>query len=543
MGEERERISPGGEDWRLRALAAEKTVEVLKRKVQSLYNEGAQTAIHRQLDRARRREEDNRRRRERIEVRAAELRKYSEHLEVEVARRTRAIQTILDNVTFGFLVIDHELKVQEGFTRSCAELFGRELAAGDDLAALLGIAESVRHSEMLMAIDQVFEDLMPEEVSLDQIPRRFEIGGRVLQVEARVVRGVDEEVAGLLVTISDITALEEAQRQSRHNEVLVGVLRQKSAFEQFVMDTRYRLEIAGESLENQALVRRAVHTVKGNAASYGLAEVVAVAHRVEQEDRIDAQGVARVAEATRGFLRQNSAVLGIDYDDSSQQSFEVPEAQIRRLRALIADEGSSPAMLRWAAELIQRPARDLLGPLATFVEKLAARLEKIVDFELEGAELPVDTEVMSPVFRNLPHLIRNAVDHGIEPPHARGEKPPRGRLKVSIRDQGGAYRVQVQDDGRGIPLDRLAARAVALGIESEDSIAGMDEGDKVALIFRDGLSSVEVSTDISGRGVGMSAVQAAVREQGGRVLVQTRDGGGTTMTLIVPKPALVREAV
>ena len=132
-------------DFERRTLAAEKTVEVLKRKVRELYSGGARTPIQRALEKANEREERNRRRREVAKVREAELRKYSQHLEREVERRTRAIQTVLDNVTFGFLVIGRDLTVREGFTRSCAGLFGRPPEVGEDIGELLAVAGSNRH--------------------------------------------------------------------------------------------------------------------------------------------------------------------------------------------------------------------------------------------------------------------------------------------------------------------------------------------------------------------------------------------------------------
>ena len=104
------------------ALAAERTVEVLKTKVYDLYN-GDTSALQRQLEKARKRDENNRRKRELVEVRAAELKRYSEGLEAEVARRTEAIKTILDHVTFGFLVVDRALVVQPECTKSCGRLF------------------------------------------------------------------------------------------------------------------------------------------------------------------------------------------------------------------------------------------------------------------------------------------------------------------------------------------------------------------------------------------------------------------------------------
>lgn len=136
-------MSESREELLAQAEAAERTVEVLKRKVIELYNGGG-SSLQKQLESARRREEENRRKREIVELRAKELKRYSETLEVEVARRTEAIKTILDNVTFGFLVVNRDLVVQPSFTRSCHRFFGTETVSGEPLCDLLGLTGRAR---------------------------------------------------------------------------------------------------------------------------------------------------------------------------------------------------------------------------------------------------------------------------------------------------------------------------------------------------------------------------------------------------------------
>ncbi|MEQ9073769.1 MAG: ATP-binding protein [Sandaracinaceae bacterium] len=513
--------------WERRAEAAEKTVRVLKHEVRKLHDGGAQSPIHRALEKARQREEQNRQRRELAEVRAA-------NLEDQVAERTRAIRTILDHVTFGFLVVGPDGRVREGFTRSCEALFAREPEVGGALTELLR-CDARQSAEMALGLDQIFEDFMPEEVTVDQLPKRFEIEARVLRLEARAVRAEDETVDGVLFTVSDITALEAAERESRHREVLIGILQQKTAFEQFVMDTRTSLEMALEAVDDQVTVRRVVHTVKGNAASWGLDDVVSVTHEVEMDAEIGGDGIAAVHAAMRAFLKDNVAVLGFDYDDV-EPAFEITAENLKRLRTLAADPANMNEVSGWIRQVVQRPAHELIGPMNSFVEKLGQRLEKEVEFELSGEDVQVDSEVMRPVLRNLSHLVRNSVDHGLEPSWERGEKPARGRVSVHIIDAGRAWEIRVEDDGRGIPVDRLTAKAVKLGRVDAETVAKMDRQQKIALIFEDGVSSADVATDISGRGVGMSAVRAAVRASGGFIDVQTSPRG-TCFVLSVPKPS------
>ena len=518
-----------------RASAAEKTVEVLKKKVVELYN-GDTSSMHRQVEAAKRREAENKKKRELAEVRATELAKYSQTLEAEVARRTEAIKTILDNVTFGFLVVNRELVVQPETTRSCVALFGESVIEGRRLTELLKLgAREAEH--LVLSCDQVFEDLLPEEVSLAQMPQKFPLPGeRILRAEGSAIRDKDGAVRAMLFTISDITALEEATRESNNNRTLVGILRQKESFQAFLVETQLHLKSARGAIGDQPLARRVVHTVKGNCASYGLVDLVELTHAIEEKPAIEVSDIDAISDALRLFLARNRGVLEIDYDKVGDQGFQVTADQMSQFRGIVAKMGGgTPELRHWTARVLAKPALHLLGPIEDFTSRLAERLGKTVDFAIEGGDTIVDVETMRPVLMSLSHLIRNAVDHGIEAPHARAAKPSAGRVRLRVREDARSYHVEVEDDGAGIDLPRVAERAVERGFATREVIEKMpDRG--LSLIFVDGLSTAETTTNISGRGIGMSAVKSAVDGALGKMEIRTQPGKGTLFVLTVPKP-------
>ncbi len=525
-------------DLERRALAAEKTVAVLKKKVFELYN-GDRGSLDRALESAKRREEENRRKRELAELRAGELARYSATLEDEVARRTEAIKTILDNVTFGFLVTDRALVVQPESTRSCVGLFGARDIEGRRLPELLGLTpRAAAHLEL--AADQVFDDLLPEEVSLGQLPQKFVLADRrVLRAEGSVIRASDQTVRGMLFSISDITALEEATAESTTNRTLVTILKQKEAFQSLLIETKLQVRGARGAAKqgDVAYVRRVIHTVKGNAASYGLSEVVDLAHAIEEKDGCSEADLDEILGCFRGFLRRHMAVLMIDFDRVSEHDYAVSPAQVESLRGIQA-ELSGPAAERlaaWTSQVLSKPAQHMLGPIEDFTGKLGERLGKDVALEVRGADTIVDVETMRPVLMSLPHLIRNSIDHGIEAPTDRIQKGERGHIKVRIEDRGDGWGVLVEDDGRGIDFALLHRKAIERGVTTSEAIAKMpDRG--IELIFVDGLSTALVTTNVSGRGVGMSAVRSAVEEAHGTMKVTTEEGKGTMVGLFIPKP-------
>lgn len=518
-----------------RLIAAEKTIAVLKRKVIDLYN-GDRTGIQHQVALVRRREAEHRRRRELAEVKAAELTRYNETLELEVERRTAAMHMILDNVTFGFLVVGRDLMVQPETTRSCESLFGSKIIEGSSLIGLLQL-DAIASAEFALACDQVFDDFLPEEVSLAQIRTKFPLAsGRILRAEARPIRSNERDVRALLFSISDITELEEATRESHQHRVLVGILRQREAFVGFLIEARSMLEAAQRNFAAGDLVavRRAIHTIKGSAASFGVVDVVERCHSIEGLSEIGRDEIVSIGTELREFLQRNHGVLGLDLDQIDEQPFTISRQQIQDLLAITthATPELSRRVQRWSERVVSRPAAILLGPIEEVAKRLADKLGKEVALEVEGADTAVDVEVMRPVLMAVGHLIRNAISHGIELPHERGEKPRVGKLELAISKHQRCVEVSLHDDGRGIDLDRLRERAKRIvGLEPADV------DDPLSLIFVDGVSTADVTSTVSGRGVGMAAVRSTIEAAGGTMSVSSTPGRGTRVVLSVPDAA------
>lgn len=527
--------------WEERARAAEKTVAVLQAKVVELYN-GGQSVVARQLERARAREEENRKRRAVIAAKAGELKKYSRTLELEVEARTRDLKVILDNVTFGFLVVDRELQIQDGYTASCRELTGRDPLEGLHLLDALGVHDERDRDLFLLCADQVFEDLLAPALLVDQLPSRFEVGTRVLRVEARQIRDEDGRVAQLLMTMSDVSALEAAEHDNAVHQALLVILKERDAFKQFLADTRAHLLLARESITDAAYVRRVFHTIKGNAASYGLQSIVAVVHAIEDEVELGLEHIDATESAFREFLAQHEDVLEISYDaeDGDSELLQVSATRMAELREMIEHGPRDGELRRWTAEVYLKPARALLGPFPLFVSKLAERLEKSVEFEGHGLDIMVDAPTLQPIFQNLTHLVRNAVDHGIESADERGDKPEEGKVSLRLRDEATQWVFEMSDDGRGIDTEQLVRRSLEKGIVEASSVQAMSESERLELMFLDGVSTALETTELSGRGVGMSVVRTAVEGVGGTITPSSQPGQGTTFEIRVPKPEILR---
>jgi two-component system chemotaxis sensor kinase CheA len=200
---------------------------------------------------------------------------------------------------------------------------------------------------------------------------------------------------------------------------------------------------------------------------------------------------------------------------------------------------------RRALGLRTAPLLRVMDPLPRLAREIAKDLDKMVEVELRGAELELDRSILDRLNDPLVHLVRNAVDHGLEEPSTRREvgKPPSGRLEIDARREKDSIRISVGDDGRGIDLESVRACAVSAGLLHADLAEDLPPQEIANLVFRPGLSTAREVSDFSGRGVGMDAVKAAIESLGGHVELESQPGLGTTISLVVPITAAVQRVL
>lgn len=192
------------------------------------------------------------------------------------------------------------------------------------------------------------------------------------------------------------------------------------------------------------------------------------------------------------------------------------------------------------------PIDTAFARLPRLVRDLSHQLGKEVDLQIEGRDTELDRTAVDALVEPLMHLVRNAIDHGIESPadRARLNKPAAGMLRIAARHEGGEVVIAITDDGAGIDTDAVIATARERGLISQEASERFDADQAIELLFMSGFSTAETVSDVSGRGVGMDAVRAAVRGFGGDVRVTSELGTGTTTELRMPLtlailPALV----
>jgi two-component system chemotaxis sensor kinase CheA len=183
-----------------------------------------------------------------------------------------------------------------------------------------------------------------------------------------------------------------------------------------------------------------------------------------------------------------------------------------------------------------QPVGTLFTKFPRLVRDLAQSLGKEVQLLLEGGEVELDKSILEGLSDPLTHMVRNAVDHGIEPPAARAAagKTPAGALTLRARHQAGQVVIEVTDDGKGVSADKAAASAVSKGLIAPEQIQNMADRDKLALIMLPGVSTADKVTNVSGRGVGMDVVKTNLDKLGGKIEIDSAPGKGTSFRIKLP---------
>ncbi|KQR45848.1 ATP-binding protein [Acidovorax sp. Leaf160] len=484
-----------------------------------------------------------------------------------VRQKTADIQAMLQTLPQGILTLEAGRRIHPEYSAHLSTLLERQDLAGRTLDGVLidrceGSADARAQAEA--AIDACLgEDEMNFAFNAHLLPRELCLvcdGGRrkTIELDWSPITAASGTVERLLVSLRDVTELRELARdaQARRQELaMVGELlavppEKFRAFAQSasVLLREGRALVAALPQDRAGAVAalfRGMHTIKGNARTYGLPGVADAAHAAEQryaalrddlsgwDEAALAADIGAVEQALQGYVRLNDETLGRGEaagggsDDAVRMTRERVEGLCDTLGAVLR-QGDWPQehrlRLEQVAHALAHPGAarvdEIFGAVCAALPELARDLGKDAPHaECTGARVLVRAEASEVLRDAFVHLLRNAMDHGIEPPPERAAKGKAGRGRITAQTcvEGGEVVVRLQDDGRGLDLARIHDKALAQGLLGPDDAPSADA--LAQMIFAPGFSTAAEVTTVSGRGVGMDAVKAFIEALHGQVTV------------------------
>jgi two-component system chemotaxis sensor kinase CheA len=373
-------------------------------------------------------------------------------------------------------------------------------------------------------------------MALDQMPRRLSRGGTTWELGYRPIL-VEGRVEKILVVISDLT-LEIAQERSELERreltvVLERAMRDADGVAEFMKECDALAARIGDAQCTASELLRAVHTLKGNCAIFGVAAVSTVCHEVEGAAHeaggpIPAEARALILQAWASFrarmdpFMQSRTTRLITLTAKDHKTF---------LRSVVRG-APQEELVRSITDWAREPADLRFSRLADQVVATARRLGKAApEVVVDGGGLRLPREKWSSFWGAFVHAVRNALDHGLESTEERAlaGKREHGRIDLRARLDGDFVEISLADDGRGVDWERVRAKARGVGLPAETP------DDLAEALFFDGLSTRDDATELSGRGVGMGALRSICLKLGGSISVESEVGRGTTVRVRLPR--------
>jgi len=432
----------------------------------------------------------------------------------------------------------------------------------------------------------LMEDAFPRR-ALIHLPgsERNEDSLRVLKISVGPIWNDNQLLERIMFIVEDVTDVEKLERKMAEEKAkanrtmqiiqeMVALARpQLGDFLARTTDALHKTrDYLGADLPDFDLVFRELHTVKGNARGYKFGLISAAAHRVESlvaacrgpegvkewnEKRAEIMTELSVLQdQVAEYVSLAQRILGIDASRGGQGAGAATQADdgqaahvarlvnrlkpvLERLRAQV----KHPA-LGEVHDIIERatdvPVRSSLEQLAMMAQDVAHELGKNVVTEIsDPGQTAIAPKALSVVQDALVHLVRNAVDHGIEHPNDReaSGKPAEGHVRISCDSSKPGYvTFIIEDDGRGLDSSLIIRKAISMGVLDESSADRLTEAEAYELIFKPGFTTKQEVTEVSGRGVGLDAARAAIVKMGGRVEITAQKGRGARFAVTVTTP-------
>lgn len=456
--------------------------------------------------------------------------------------RNEEMSLILDNVAEGLLTVDQNAVICGEHSASIEKWLGTP-KAHESFADYVERTDPAFGEWFRLGWESVEDGVLVLDLALDQLPSLIRIGDRHIRVHCTPI-GVytdDKPPKRYLLILSDITEYVEREKAEAVQRDVLGLL------DKMLQDRTGVIEFMNDSTEltrhiveekNMTVLKRRIHTLKGNSSLFGVSSVVDVCHNIEtimlNDHRLpNADERQRIFRAWEQINERIKTFL----ENRSEKNIEIDDDDIQYVLHSLQENKKHEEIYQTIQDWYHEPVRRRLSRVGNQAAALARRLDKgDINVVIEDNRIRLPYGVWPEFWASFSHAIRNAVDHGLESADERNKVGKKSKGTITLRTEHVVYperketylAVTLKDDGRGIQWEKIAKKAKELGLPSST------QADLEAALFADGVSTKEQASDISGRGVGTSALKTSVENAGGWMRIESTLGAGTSFTFYLP---------
>ncbi len=446
-----------------------------------------------------------------------------------LAARERGMRLVLNSTGDGLVAVNLDGSLRDIRSKVVTDWF----AEGKPVWEGLFPDDQIKQEEMALTFEGIEEGFMPFEVLVDQMPHRIERDERVFEVGLRPVTDGDDR--WLLLIIRDTTAREAHAKAEKESKELIRIVqtisRDRAGFIEFMEEMDRLLDIVSTADVPRDELLRALHTVKGNAAIFGFDSFAEDCHAIETRlssaDESPRDELNRLDPTWREALNK----IEVFISETSEDFLHVERDEFRALVHGIRINLSQTELLDMLRQWRNIPAKRRLDRIGQQIDRIAKDLGKRVKVEIDDHQARIPEDFLKQFWPSLVHVVRNTMDHGIEPPEERDAsgKTSVGHVTVTA-ELGDDFVLRIEDDGRGIDWQKIRMKAQERGLKASC------KNDLVEALFASGISTRDQVGEISGRGVGMGEVRSQAERAGGTVDVESSAGNGSAFVFRFPRP-------
>jgi HPt (histidine-containing phosphotransfer) domain-containing protein len=450
-----------------------------------------------------------------------------------IEQRNADMQRLLDHAAQGFATIDLEGRLSPERSAMFGQLLGAKLAQ-PTIDEVLRVNSPEVADWMRVGLEALRDGMLPAELCLDQLPKRMQVDERHILLEYRPIPS--DQPRALLMVATDITPEVERGRVEEENretaEIFGRAMHDRDGVIEFLAEASVlvrKLRTSELTLDDE---KRLLHTLKGNAALFALLSLARLCHELEDIQQESGQPLRtsdrdRLGEAWDRLVARLRRLLG----DERSNFIEVDERELGNIIESVLSGQAGPQIAARLASFRLELASRRLARIGEQAQAFARRVGKPdLEIKLESNGVRLSRERWGALWSALAHVVRNAIDHGIESSDERVSrgKAASGSLTVRTVASDGRLQIAIADDGRGIDWERVRERAREAGLPHAS------HEDLVAALFAQGFSTREFVNEHSGRGVGLAAVAQELHRVGGSVEIDTKLGQGTVFRFSLP---------